>query len=104
MQPDDKTKRLQKAINQIIFHQIDQTEASCLKALVLFRPGNVKPHLRPSPTLKPLILQNLNLIFRLSRLDYQSQHNIASRTSTQYSSNKKRSNSNGSPSFSIAMH
>lgn len=39
LQPDDKTKRLQKAINQIIFHQIDQTEASCLKALVLFRPG-----------------------------------------------------------------
>lgn len=39
MEPDDKTKRLQKAINQIIFHQIDQTEASCLKALVLFRPG-----------------------------------------------------------------
>ncbi|KAJ6636802.1 Photoreceptor-specific nuclear receptor, partial [Pseudolycoriella hygida] len=38
LQPDDKTKRLQKAINQIIFHQIDQTEASCLKALVLFRP------------------------------------------------------------------
>lgn len=39
LQPDDKTKRLQKAINQIVLHQIDQTEASCLKALVLFRPG-----------------------------------------------------------------
>lgn len=37
--PDQRTQKLQKAINHIITQRIDHTEAACLKALILFRPG-----------------------------------------------------------------
>lgn len=37
--PDNRTQKLQNAIKQIIMLRIDPTEAACLKALILFRPG-----------------------------------------------------------------
>ncbi|XP_037036809.1 nuclear receptor subfamily 2 group E member 1-like isoform X1 [Bradysia coprophila] len=64
LQPDDKTKRLQKAINQIVFHQIDQTEASCLKALVLFRPDC--PDLLTTHNITLLQEQALNILLTKS--------------------------------------